>query len=75
MLSKIWSYLVASIILLLIIGIGLQYYVSKPIKSKELICHKNRLLHKIDDDESVYVKIKGISCEFDKGMIIIEEQS
>jgi hypothetical protein len=75
MLSKIWSYLVASIILLLIIGIGLQYYVSKPIKSKELICHKNRLLHKIDDDESVYVKIKKISCEFDKGMIIIEEQS
>ena len=75
MLSKIWSYLVASIILLLIIGIGLQYYVSKPIKSKELICHKNRLLHKIDDDESVYVKIKGISCEFEKGMIIIEEQS
>jgi len=75
MLSKIWSYLVASIILLLIIGIGLQYYVSKPIKSKELICHKNRLLHKIDDDESVYVKIKNISCEFDKGMIIIEEQS
>ena len=75
MLSKIWSYLVASIILLLIIGIGLQYYVSKPIKSKELICHKNRLLHKIDDDESVYVKIKGISCEFEKGMLIIEEQS
>ena len=74
MLSKIWSYLVASIILLLIIGIGLQYYVSKPIKSKELICHKNRLLHKIDDDESVYVKIKGISCEFEKGMLIIEEQ-
>ena len=74
MLSKIWSYLVASIILLLIIGIGLQYYISKPIKLKELICHKNRLLHKIDDDESVYVKIKGISCEFEKGMLIIEEQ-
>jgi len=75
MLSKIWSYFVALIILLLIIGIALQYYISKPIETKELICHKNRLLHKIDDGESVYIRIKGISCEFEKGMIIIEEQS
>jgi hypothetical protein len=75
MVSKILSYFAALIILLLLIGIGLQYYISKPIKSKELICHKNKLLHKIDDDESVYVKIKGISCEFEKGMLIIEEQS
>jgi CHASE3 domain sensor protein len=75
MLSKIWSYFVALVILLLIIGIALQYYISKPIETKELICHKNRLLHKIDDGESVYIRIKGISCEFEKGMIIIEEQS
>ena len=75
MVSKILSYFAALIILLLLIGIGLQYYISKPIKSKELICHKNRLLHKINDDENVYLKIKGISCEFEKGMIIIEEQS
>ena len=75
MLSKIWSYFVALVILLLIVGIALQYYISKPIETKELICHKNRLLHKIDDGESVYIRIKGISCEFEKGMIIIEEQS
>ena len=75
MLSKIWSYFVALVILLLIIVIALQYYISKPIETKELICHKNRLLHKIDDGESVYIRIKGISCEFEKGMIIIEEQS
>ena len=75
MLSKIWSYFVALVILLLIVGIALQYYISKPTETKELICHKNRLLHKIDDGESVYIRIKGISCEFEKGMIIIEEQS
>ena len=75
MLSKIWSYFVALVILLLIVGIALQYYISKPIETKELICHKNRLLHKIDDGESVYIRIKGIFCEFEKGMIIIEEQS
>jgi len=67
--------LVASIILLLIIGIGLQYYISKPIAPKDLVCHKGKLLHKLDVDENVYLKVKGISCEFEKGMLIIEEQS
>jgi len=67
-------YLIGLAILLLAICIGLYYYVSQPLDSKELICFKGKLLHKIDDDENVYVKIKGISCEFEKGMIIIEEQ-
>jgi len=67
-------YLIGLAILLLAICIGLYYYVSQPLDSKELICFKGKLLHKIDDDENVYVKIKGITCEFEKGMIIIEEQ-
>lgn len=75
MVSKIWSYFMALVILFLLIGIGLQYYISKPIESKELICHKGKLLHKLDGGEDVYVKIKRISCEFEKGMLIIEEQS
>jgi len=74
MIRKTMRYLIGLAILLLAICIGLYYYVSQPLDSKELICFKGRLLHKIDDDESVYVKIKGISCEFEKGMIIIEEQ-
>ena len=74
MIRKTMRYLIGLAILLLAICIGLYYYVSQPLDSKELICFKGKLLHKIDDDESVYVKIKGISCEFEKGMIIIEEQ-
>jgi len=74
MVRKTMRYLIGLAILLLAICIGLYYYVSQPLDSKELICFKGRLLHKIDDDENVYVKIKGISCEFEKGMIIIEEQ-
>jgi len=74
MIRKTMRYLIGLAILLLAICIGLYYYVSQPLDSKELICFKGRLLHKIDDDENVYVKIKGISCEFEKGMIIIEEQ-
>ena len=74
MIRKTMRYLIGLAILLLAICIGLYYYVSQPLDSKELICFKGKLLHKIDDDENVYVKIKGISCEFEKGMIIIEEQ-
>ena len=65
----------ALIILLLIIGIGLHYYVSQPIESKEVLCHKGKLIHRIGDDGSVYLKIKGVSCVFEKGIIIIEEKS
>ena len=73
MLSKIWSYFMALIILLLIIGIGLHYYVSQPIESKEVLCYKGKLIHRLGDNGTVYLKIKGVSCVFENGMIIIEE--
>ena len=63
----------ALIILLLIIGIGLHYYVSEPIESKEVLCHKGKLIHRLGDNGTVYLKIKGVSCVFENGMIIIEE--
>jgi len=74
MVSKILSYVVALIILFLIFGIGLYYYASEPIESKEVLCHKGKLIHRLGDDGTVYIKIKGVSCVFEKGMIIIEEQ-
>jgi len=74
MVSKILSYVVALIILFLIFGIGLYYYASKPIESKEVLCHKGKLIHRLGDDGTVYIKVKGVSCVFEKGMIIIEEQ-
>ena len=61
------------IILLLIIGIGLHYYVSQPIESKEVLCHKGKLIHRLGDNGTVYLKVKGVSCVFENGMIIIEE--
>ena len=74
MVSKILSYVVALIILFLIFGIGLYYYASEPIESKEVLCHNGKLIHKLGDDGTVYIKVKGVSCVFEKGMIIIEEQ-
>jgi len=63
----------ALIILLLIIGIGLHYYVFQPIESKEVLCHKGKLIHRLGDNGTVYLKVKGVSCVFENGMIIIEE--
>ena len=74
MVSKIMSYIVGCIILLLIIGIGLQYYISEPNETKEVMCHKGKLIHRLGDDGSVYLQVRGVSCVFEKGMIIIEEQ-
>ena len=63
------------IMILLIIGIVLQYYVSINIQPESMICHKGKLLMQLQEGESVYTKAKGVSCEFEKGMLIIEEQS
>ena len=74
MVRKTMRYLIVLAILLLAICIALYYYVSQPTESKEVLCHKGNLIHRLGDDGTVYMKVKGVSCEFDKGMIIIEEQ-
>ena len=63
------------IMIILIIGIVLQYYVSINLQPESMICHKGKLLMQLQEGESVYTKAKGVSCEFEKGMLIIEEQS
>ena len=75
MVSKIMSYLVLIIMIILIIGIVLQYYVSLPQEPQKLVCHKGRLLAQVEGEGTVYTRIKKFSCEYDKGMLIIEEQS
>lgn len=74
MVSKILSYLVFTIMIFLIIGISLQYYASQPQEPKRLMCHKNRLLALVDGEGTVYTRIKNITCEYNNGMLIIEEQ-
>jgi len=63
-----------ALIVLLCMGIGFQYYISQPVDTKEVMCHKGKLIHRLGDDGSVYIKVKGVSCVFERGMIIIEEQ-
>lgn len=74
MVKKIMSYLTALIIILLIAGIVLQYYVSRPLEPQRLVCHKGKLLVQVEGEGTVYVRIKRFSCDDERGMLIIEEQ-
>ena len=74
MIVKCIKYLVILLIILLIIGIVLQYYVSLPKEPQKLVCHKGRLLAQVEGEGTVYTRIKKFSCEYDKSMLIIEEE-
>lgn len=75
MVSKILSYLVLIIMIFLIIGIVLHYYAALPTEPQKLVCHKGRLLAQVEGEGTVYTRIKKFSCDYEKGMLIIEEQS
>jgi hypothetical protein len=75
MVSKIMRYLIPIIMILLVIGIVLQYYVSINLEPEQMICHKGKLLMQLQEGEAIYTKAKGVTCEFEKGMLIVEEQS
>jgi len=74
MVSKIMRYLIPMIMILLIIGIVLQYYVSINIQPDNMVCHKGKLLMQLQEGEAIYTRAKGVVCEFEKGMLILEEQ-
>ena len=75
MVSKIFSFVVLLLILFLVIGIGIQYYITQPIEPDSLVCHKGKLLAQVEGEGAVYTRIKKFSCDYEKGMLIIEEQS
>jgi len=74
-MKTIIKFVVFALIVLLCIGSSCYYYINQPIDSKEIMCYKGKLIHRIGDDGTVYVKVKNVSCEVDRGMIIIEEKS
>ena len=75
MLRKILIYMVGFIMLFLVVGICMQYYISQPLEHSQLVCHKGRLLAQVAGEGTVYTRIKEFSCDYEKGMLIIEEKS
>ena len=72
MLSKIINYVLLFIILFCIIGVGLHYYATKKDDSKAIMCHKNKVLYRIGDEGTVYLRAKELSCVTEKDILIIQ---
>ena len=66
-------YVVPMIMIILIIGIVLQYYVSINLEPEQMVCHKGKLLMQLQEGEAIYTRAEGVVCEFEKGRLILEE--
>lgn len=74
LLRKIISFILMTIILLTAISVAVRYYFhSQPVTHDNKICYKNKLLTKWEDESSIYTRMKGVRCEVDDGILIVEE--
>lgn len=74
-MKKILGIVVLFIMMVLCVGIVLQYYVTLPKEPQKLVCHKGKLLAQVEGEGTVYTRIQKFSCDYEKGMLIIEEKS
>jgi hypothetical protein len=70
MTKEVLKYLVIPTMIFFIFGIYVQHFVSKPIPPKKLLCDKE-----IDGVSSVYTRVGGLACKYDKGTLIIRDQN
>lgn len=75
MTKDVLKYLVIPIMFFLMFGIFIQHYVSTPNPPKKLLCNDGNLLSQVDGSGSVYTKVGGLSCNYDKGTLIISDKS
>ena len=75
MAKDVLKYLVIPIMIFLMFGIFIQHHVSKPNPPKKLLCNDGNLLSQVDGSGSVYTKVGGLSCNYDKGTLIISDKS
>jgi len=75
MTKDVLKFLVIPIMSFLIFGISIQHNVSKPNPPKKLLCNEGNLLSQIDGKGSVYTRVSGLSCNYDKGTLIISDKS
>ena len=73
MIKKIISYLIILFVILLIIGIAINYYVLQPKEFPSEMCWKGKYLIQIEDEGSVYTRMKQFYCEQEGDIIILEE--
>jgi hypothetical protein len=59
--------------LFLVFGIVVQHLVSQPQVPKKLVCNEGKLLSQVTGQGSVYTKVNGLSCVYEKGILIISD--
>ena len=74
MTNDFLKYLVIPIMSFLMFGIFIQHHVSKPNPPKKLLCNEGTLLSQIDGKGSVYTKVVGLSCNYERGTLIIGDK-
>ena len=76
MTKDVLKYLVIPIMSFLMFGIFIHHNVSKPSPPKKLLCNEGNLLSQIDGKGSVYTRVVGLSCNYDRGgTLIISDRS
>jgi hypothetical protein len=74
LLRKIISFILVTIVFFIAFGIAVRYYLeSKPVTYDNKICYKNKLLTKWEEESSIYTRMKGVRCEVDGDILIVEE--
>jgi len=75
MVKTILKHLVAFMMLFLVFGIVVQHLVSKPQDPKKLVCNEGKLLSQITGQGPVYIRVSGLFCDYDKGILIISDKN
>jgi len=73
MVKTVLKYLVALTMLFLVFGIVVKHLVSQPQDPKKLVCNEGKLLSQVTGQGSVYTKVNGLSCAYEKGILIISD--
>ena len=74
MVKSVLKHLVAFTMLFLVFGIVVQHLVSKPQDPKKLVCNEGRLLSQVTGQGTVYIKVNGLSCFYEKGVLVISDK-
>ena len=68
------SYVFVMFVMILVIGVTLQYYITIGFKPEDMKCFKGKLGQLISKDNNAYVRVKGLTCEYDDGMLKNEKK-
>ena len=73
-MKKILTWMITIFSIVLVCGIVLNYYIQKQ-EPENIVCHKGKLLIQMAEGAAIYTRVRGLSCEYEKGRLIIEERS